>query len=164
MEEPQKESSIPSVPESWPHNLLGEEHDNNHGDHDDNDGVEQPSHEVAVPPALETDDDEEQTDHDTVEDRQGGGGDFHVHDGDVDNFLSNLIVRVVIVTIVQVWLRLRQVLKIGSCLVCHVIRKPEIGVVEREASLKILLFHQRICLIVFIQLVSHPICVSRHHS
>ena len=101
MEEPEKESSISSVPQSWPHNLLGEEHDNDHGDHDDNDGVEQSAHEVTVPPALETNEDEEQTDHHAVEHGQGGRGHLHVHDRDVDDLRSKLYVGIVIVNIVK---------------------------------------------------------------
>ena len=163
MEEPEKESSISSIPQSWPDNLLGEEHEDNHGDHDDDDGVEQPSHEVTVPPALQTDEDEEQTDHHAVEDRQGCGGDIHVHDGDVDDLLGNLMPRIVSFVIVKVWLWLRQVLKICPCLVCHVFREPKVSLVERKTSLKICLFLLRICLVIFQPLVSHSICISRHH-
>lgn len=70
MEEPQEESSITSVPQSWPERLLGEEHEDDHGAHDDDDRVEEATHEVTVEPALKTEDDEDEAHNDAEEDRE----------------------------------------------------------------------------------------------
>ena len=78
VEEPEKKGPETGVPQPGPDDVPGEHHEAHHGEDDDDQGVEEATHEVAVEPLLSVDEDKNAADNDAVTNREGCCGDHQL--------------------------------------------------------------------------------------
>ena len=103
MEKPEEKSSEARIPQSGPDNISSEDHEDDDGERDDDDGMDKAAHEVPVKSVLERDKEEEDADDDAVGDGEGGGGHLQVHVKDVLLF-ANRRLKICVSLIVMIFL------------------------------------------------------------